>query len=102
MHSWAMKAGQQRAEVLLIGYFGSYAREDWGMGSDLDIFILVESASIPFMTRASEWDVAALPVPTDVCVYTTKEWADLASQAGRFYRKITDEAVWVYRRNDDA
>lgn len=92
--------GQQRPDVLQIGYFGSYARGDWGVGSDLDIFILVESSPLPFMRRAIEWDTTALPVPTDVCVYTQTEWADMARQASRFYQEVTREAVWVYHRNE--
>jgi len=95
-----MKMGQQRPDVLQIGYFGSYARGDWGVGSDLDMFILVESSPLPFMRRAIEWDTTALPVPTDVCVYTQTEWADMARQASRFYQEVTREAVWVYHRNE--
>lgn len=94
-----MKMGQQRPDVVQIGYFGSYARGDWGVGSDLDLCILVEKSQVPFARRSAEWDTNILPVPTDVCVYTQIEWADMARQAGRFYRHIMREAVWVYHRS---
>ncbi|MEW5813984.1 MAG: hypothetical protein AB1798_01130 [Spirochaetota bacterium] len=32
----AVKTGEQTNEVSRIGYFGSYARNDWGVGSDLE------------------------------------------------------------------
>ena len=93
---WAVEMVQKRPAILQIGYIGSYARGDWGVGSDLDVFVLVEQSDIPFGQRALEWDTGALPVPTDVWVYTWQEWADMASRASRFYRSVRREAVWVY------
>jgi len=90
--------GPAHAEVLRIGYIGSYARGDWGVGSDLDLFILVERSDRPFGRRASRWDTTALPVPTDVWVYTREEWERMAAQGSRFYQEVTREAVWVYER----
>ena len=40
---WAEKIAQDKKYVLKIGYFGSYARGDWGVGSDLDLIIIVEN-----------------------------------------------------------
>ena len=96
---WAETVGPAHAEVLRIGYIGSYARGDWGVGSDLDLFILVERSDLPFDQRASHWDTTALPVPTDVWVYTREEWERMAAQERRFYREVTREAVWVYERS---
>ena len=90
---------QIRTDILRIGYFGSYARGDWGVNSDLDLILIVESSDIPFWERALEWDVNCLPVPVDILVYTQKEWQDLISQDGRFARMITREAVWIYQRD---
>ena len=33
---WAEKVVRQRQHVVRIGYFGSYARGDWGVGSDTE------------------------------------------------------------------
>jgi predicted nucleotidyltransferase len=33
---WACKIRQGRPDIVNIGYFGSYARGEWGVGSDLD------------------------------------------------------------------
>ncbi len=94
---WAENASQEHKEILRIGYFGSYARGDWGVGSDLDLIIVLESSPLPFLQRASEWDVTELPVPADVLVYTDEEWQSLPQQ-GRFYKTTRQEAVWVYIR----
>jgi predicted nucleotidyltransferase len=85
--------------VRRIGYFGSYARGDWGVGSDLDLVIVVEAAQQPFERRSAEWDATELPVPADVLVYTQEEWHMLAQQGGRFYRTLTQEACWVFKRD---
>ena len=92
---WIVEIGSKRPEVLRIGYIGSYARGDWGVGSDLDLFILVEDCDLPFSQRASTWDTRSLPVPTDVWVYTRSEWAKMAGRNSRFYRDVMREAVWL-------
>jgi len=37
---------------LRIGYFGSYARGDWGVGSDLDLLVIVTAAEEAFEKRS--------------------------------------------------
>ena len=95
---WAVKMAQGRSGVLRIGYFGSYARGDWGVGSDLDLIIVVEAAEQPFERRAAAWDATDLPVPADVLVYTRDEWEALRQQ-GKFYAMVMREAVWVEIRD---
>ncbi len=92
---WAEKVVQLRKDILRIGYFGSYARGDWGVGSDLDLVIVVKKADQPFEKRAIGWNLEELPVPADVLIYTEEEWQSL-DQRGRFYKKLMEEAVWVY------
>ncbi len=101
VRSWAMEEGARRKEVLRIGYIGSYARGDWGVGSDLDLLIIVEKSGLPFERRALEWDTSPLPVPVDLWVYTPEEWDEMANRKSRFYREAVKEAVWVYVRGMD-
>jgi predicted nucleotidyltransferase len=91
---WAAKIAQARPDVLRLGYFGSYARGDWGVGSDLDVIIILDKSDKPFEMRASEWDTLELPVPTDVLVYTQEEWQNLAHQ-GSFFKNLADEVIWI-------
>lgn len=74
LHRWAEAIGPARKELLRVGYFGSCARGNWGVGSDLDVILIVESSPDPFPLRAARWDLSGLPVPCDVLVYTQEEW----------------------------
>lgn len=95
LRQWVERLVRTRADVRRIGYLGSYARGDWGVGSDLDLIIIVRESAQPFERRAAEWDVTELPVPTDVLVYTEEEWRSLPRQ-GRFYLTVMREGVWVW------
>jgi predicted nucleotidyltransferase len=94
---WAAKVAAARPDVVRIGYFGSYARGDWGVGSDLDLVIIVERSDRPYVERPAEWRRESLPVPTDLLVYTVAEWAAL-DRDGRQYRTMERETVWVHSR----
>lgn len=100
VRAWAGTMVAQRPDTLRIGYIGSYARDDWGVGSDLDLLILVTQSDLPFAERAAAWDTTPLPVPTDVWIYTQDEWATMAAQGRRFHREAMQQAVWVYERTE--
>ena len=70
LRRWAQEAAATKAGVRRIGYFGSYARGDWGFGSDLDVIVVVATSDKAFERRASDWDLTELPVPADVLIYT--------------------------------
>jgi predicted nucleotidyltransferase len=95
---WAEKVSEERKNVQRIGYFGSYARDDWGVGSDLDILVILDSSDKPMERRASGWDTKALPVPSDLLIYTIDEWEKL-KDARRLGRTLLREAVWIYERS---
>ena len=92
---WAEEAARIRPELVRVGYFGSYARGDWGVGSDLDVVLVVAGADLPFARRAVAWDLTRLPVPVDSLVYTQDEWRGL-DPASRFTRVLAREVVWVW------
>ena len=90
VRQWAERAAGS-PNVVRIGYAGSYARGDWGPGSDVDIVIIVREAAVPFERRALDWDATELPVPADVLVYTRDEWREQERKGASLAR----EAVWV-------
>lgn len=92
---WTARAAAERNELVRVGYIGSYARGDWGPGSDLDVVLVVAHAREPFIERGRSWDLTSLPVPADVLVYTETEFQDLARSESRFGRLLREEAVWV-------
>jgi predicted nucleotidyltransferase len=81
--------------LVRLGYFGSCARGDWGVGSDLDLVAVLEDSALPFDRRSFDWDLTTLPVPADLVVYTRAEWERLQSEAGRFARTLARETVWL-------
>jgi len=97
VRQWAREIGPLKPETVRIGYFGSYARGDWGVGSDLDLVIIVDEAKERVERRASEWDATRLPVPAEALVYTVEEWNRLAANSP-FGKTVSREAVWVYER----
>jgi predicted nucleotidyltransferase len=82
--------------VVGIGYFGSYARGEAGVGSDLDLVVIPEGGQEPFERRSASLDTTALPVPADLFDYTLEEWSRL--EGGRFRSTLGRESVWVYER----
>lgn len=98
LRRWAEEAARLRPELRRVGYFGSYARGDWGVGSDVDVVIVVASSPTAFSRRAAEWDLTRLPVPADVLVFTEDEWRSTLESGRRFARVARDEVVWVYDR----
>ena len=95
LRAWAAGAMETRPDVVRIGYFGSYARGDAGVGSDLDVVVIVETSDTPFERRATDWDTTALPVPTDLLVYTQQEWQTLLEEGNAFARRVEEEAIWI-------
>ncbi len=92
---WAQRLGHEHPEILGIAYFGSYARGEWGVGSDLDVVIIVENCDQAFEERGGKFDTRELPVPVDVLVYSLPEWHS-RSREEPFFRRLRHEAVWVY------
>lgn len=92
---WAEKTVRDHPEVQRIGYFGSYARGSWGVGSDVDLVIVVTACPEPFEIRAAKWELNELPVPVDALIYTADEWHSLFQTEGG-NRRAFEGAVWVY------
>jgi predicted nucleotidyltransferase len=96
--AFARAEAERRPGLLRLGYFGSYARGDAGVGSDLDLVAVVESSGLPFERRAVQWDLTRLPVPAEVLVYTAQEWAAMEARGDRFARVLREESVWLFDR----
>ncbi|MFQ5741216.1 MAG: nucleotidyltransferase domain-containing protein [Acidobacteriota bacterium] len=94
LQAWAKGALTQQPQVLALGYFGSYARGDWGVGSDLDLIIVVRTSQEPFQRRAAQWDTSGFPVPADLLVYTSQEWRSLRKTGT--LRSARKDIVWLH------
>lgn len=96
VRAWVGPESIKHPELCRLAYFGSYARGDWGVGSDLDLIAIVKESTEPFYRRPLNWDLGALPVPADLLVYTVAEWEALAAGGNRLAHTLTREAIWVF------
>jgi predicted nucleotidyltransferase len=97
--AWAARLRQERPEVLRVGCFGSYARDDYVPGSDLDV--LVEVSAVPLnlgqrrADRAAHYAPDSFPVGVDLFVYTSEELAAQRVAGAAFVRTIDREILWL-------
>ena len=96
VREWIRIENTRHAGLCRLGYFGSYARGDWGVGSDLDLVAIVKESTEPYYRRALEWDLSSLPVHADLLVYTLAEWNQLMAGKSLLARTLEHEAIWVY------
>ncbi len=95
VRAWSADLIPTHPAVERVGYFGSYARGDWGVGSDLDLIVIVDRSAEPFTRRALAFDTLGLPVPTDLLVYTVGEWRRMRDEGVSFAARVEREAMWV-------
>ena len=96
VRDWARRQGVRCPHLMRVGYFGSYARDTWGVGSDVDLVLIVSHAQRPWAERGAQWPLEALPVPAQAVVYTADEWERMQREGGRFARDLAHDTVWVY------
>lgn len=91
---WAEGLASGDPSVIAVGCFGSYARGDAGVGSDLDLIAIV-TACESARRRDGVWAVEHLPTPAELIVYTIGEWRELSVNSPRFYQTLLREARWL-------
>lgn len=96
--TWVDALVDQQPDVRMVGYIGSYARGDWGVGSDVDLIVVVDNDDTPFLDRTISLDFTEIPVPVDVLTYTASEWDKLINRGGKFSETIKTEIVWIYSK----
>jgi len=95
--AWAKELARNCPPVSRVGLFGSYARGEAGVGSDLDIIIIVDQDGRPF-ERRTLGDSTKLPLGADILVYTKAEWRQLQERGGRFAEMLQEETLWLVCR----
>jgi len=96
LRSWVRDIVQTRGDVARVGYFGSLSAGRWGVGSDLDLIVLLRSANESFERRGTRFDTTKLPVPVDLLVYSQEEWERMTKE-GRAPKGV----VWLYGHEQD-
>ncbi len=92
---WASALRRNDPSVREVLCVGSYARGDWGVGSDLDLIVVVTDCGLSLAQRYEKFYPSGLPVHADLWVYTQAEWHSLASRAPHLWRRIRSESIDV-------
>jgi predicted nucleotidyltransferase len=82
--------------------FGSYARDDYTLKSDLDLLIVLSRSDTVRAARVTEF-LAHLPVyPIDVFPYTEEELQSAALAGDPFVTRALREGMEVFRRETNS
>jgi uncharacterized protein len=92
--AWAADLTARAGAVVAVGYFGSYARGEHNVGSDLDLVVVRSDAAAGTADSVAGTD--DLPVPADVLEYTVGDYRRLAASGRRMARVLRDETVWIH------
>ena len=90
---WAARLAASDAAVEAVYCVGSDARGDWGVGSDLDVIVVVSECDPSPVERRRRYEPTEVPVHCDVWVYTRAEWEALASHSPHLWKRLTAEAL---------
>ena len=97
LEAWARQIRRSRPEILAIGYFGSYANDRYGPGSDLDVLVVLSHSPLPrFFDRSPDLYPSSFPVGMDIFAYTTEEIDNLCADPGGWMRHVLKETVWIH------
>ncbi len=97
VRAWAADVAADDERVRRVGYFGSYANGRWGVGSDVDLVVILAGSDEPFERRPLAYDTLHLPVPADLFVYTVAEWERMSAEGG-LPRTVAGKIIWVLER----
>ncbi len=64
---------QKHPEVLAVVLFGSLARGDFTVRSDVDLLVVLRACSLPYLERLERYAPSSLPLDVDLFVYTVAE-----------------------------
>lgn len=90
---WAGELLRGHPSVERILCVGSCARGDWGVGSDLDIIIVLSDCDLSPVERNAQYEPQDMPVPVDLMIFTRTEWASLRERCPGLYQRLEEEGT---------
>jgi predicted nucleotidyltransferase len=84
-----------RPEVEEIVVFGSFERDTYAPGSDLDVLVVLCESSLPIRDRPGEYRPVRFPVPLDLFALTRSE---LETRQDSPMTQALEKSRWRYRR----
>ena len=93
--AWAQHNAAVNPDREAVGLFGSYGLGDAGVGSDLDLLLILSQCDLPIWERLRRWDTAYLPLATDVLVYSRAEEDALQIWKPAFAAVLARDLRWL-------
>ena len=94
----ALRIAANHPEVSRVVLFGSFARGDYGVRSDMDLLIVLKSSDLPIRERIGEFLKECSGYPTDVFPLTEAELEARLQDSDPFWVRALREGVECYRR----
>ena len=93
-----MRIAANHPEVSRIVLFGSFARGDFGVRSDMDLLVVLRSSDLSIRDRIAEFLTECSDYPTDVFPLTEAELELRLQEADPFWVQAVREGIECYRR----
>ena len=95
---WAQRQAEANPDLEAVGLFGSYGRGDAGVGSDLDLLLILSHCQLPVWERLRRWDTSPLPLATDLLVYSRAEWESLPQWNPKLADVLARDVRWLVEK----
>ena len=95
LKEWACQIAEKHEEIVKIGYFGSYARDDYTPSSDLDVLIVVRESLKPPHKRLLDYSIDHFPVGCELFVFTEEELGRKKALNKGWMHTILKEVQWI-------
>lgn len=92
---WADQISRSNKDILRIGYFGSYARDDYTPSSDLDVLIVLKDSNTPPHKRLHDYSIKGFPIGCEFFVFTEEEIEQKGKNEGGWMHTILSEVKWI-------
>ena len=92
---WAALQRSAHPDLMAVGVFGSYGRGTAGVGSDLDLLLILQRCDEPIWERLRRWDTRSLPLACDLIVYSLTEWRSLPQWNPRLAQALRNDTRWL-------
>lgn len=92
----------RRSEIEQVLLFGSLARGDAGPGSDVDLLVLLQESSVPFLDRAVLYRLSGVGIGVDIFAYTREEFEEMMREGNSFLKQALREGILLYERAGSA
>jgi len=87
---------RRRPEIERVLLFGSYARDDYGPHSDLDLLIVLNHADKLPRDRIDDYLDLDLPYPFDVFPFARREIEDRLAEGDAFLKTALDQGIQIF------